>query len=786
MNRIDFDAINAALSAETLVPQWLPDGKRIGSEWIARNPTRADNRPGSFSINMKSGAWADFASGDDGGDLVSLFAYLFHGNDNGRAAKELAETFGVRIDDTTREQAKRKVEDIRDSQPTVVMPAPNDAGQPDFAHFKHGRPSTVWPYYDTTGALLMFVCRFDHADGGKDILPLSWCDHPGKPSRWTWRGVTGTAKRPLYGQDRLAALPDADVLLVEGEKAADAAQRIVGKDMAVVAWLGGTATADRINLRPLLGRRVFLWPDFDSKREKDPETGEFTGPIKLLHEQPGAKAMLTIAKALGGTASTTMLVGYEPGGKFADTWDLADAEADGWKAANVRQFIELHAGDPFSVAGAQPAADPAQDIDDEIEAAGLFQPTPAPAANDNAARPLDVDLNPYGFPHLSEKGQPQSTVENVGHLLTEYGIDAAYNVISKDVEITIPSRHFSQDNRAGNAIATITSLCSRNRVPKSELVEYITLIADGNRRNPAADYIQSRPWDGQDRFRDLVDTLDPANGDLAEILLRRWMIGAVGAAMNDGGQAMQGVLVLQGAQGGGKTSWFWSLAGNNRDLAKEGVNLNPADRDSVKSAISYWLVELGELDATFRKADIAALKSFITKDRDELFLRYSRASSSFPRRTAFIGTVNEKAYLRDETGNRRYWSIECGPNMAGIHSVDVQQVWAQALDLWRTGEQHPLTRAEMDLLNAANSAHTEISPVEELLLSKYDWSTSYRQAGMTATEALIAVGYDRPNRQQTREASMILRKLTGGEPRKSNGKQVFDLPAKIGDGGPMY
>jgi len=495
---------------------------------------------------------------------------------------------------------------------------------------------------------------------------------------------------------------------------------------------------------------------------------------------------LAIAAGLGGIASTVMLVGYEPGGKFADTWDLAEAEADGWKAANVRQFLELHAGDPFTVAGAAPSNNGLTNTPvniDEIEALGLFKPAPPPPANDNSAKPLDVDLNPYGFPHMSSKGQPQSTVENVAHLLDEYGIRAEYNVISKEVEISIPGRDFSQDNRAGNAIATITSLCSRNRVPKSDLVDYITLIADSNRRNPAADWILSKPWDGHDRFGDLVETLDPVNAELAQILLRRWMIGAIGAAMNDGGQAMQGVLVLQGPQGTGKTSWFWTLAGNDRELAKEGAQLNPADRDSVKSAISYWLVELGELDATFRKADIAALKSFITKDRDDLFLRYSRASSSFPRRTAFLATVNEKAYLRDETGNRRYWSIQCGANMDCRHGVDVQQVWAQALDLWRKGEQHPLTREEMDLLNSANDAHTEVSPVEELFLAKFEWGSSLRGSAMTATEALIAVGYDRPNRQQTREASLILRKLTGGEPRKSNGNQVFDLPPKVSDGG---
>jgi hypothetical protein len=59
-----------------LVSKWLPDGRQLGAEWIARNPTRDDRRSGSFKVNMRSGRWADFATGDRGGDLISLFAYL--------------------------------------------------------------------------------------------------------------------------------------------------------------------------------------------------------------------------------------------------------------------------------------------------------------------------------------------------------------------------------------------------------------------------------------------------------------------------------------------------------------------------------------------------------------------------------------------------------------------------------------------------------------------------------------------------------------------------------------
>jgi hypothetical protein len=97
MNRIDFASINrAALAAlPALLRRWLPDGRPRGREFVARNPTRDDRRPGSFCINMQTGAWADFADAAQGGDVISLFAYL-RNIGQGDAARELAHI--LRID----------------------------------------------------------------------------------------------------------------------------------------------------------------------------------------------------------------------------------------------------------------------------------------------------------------------------------------------------------------------------------------------------------------------------------------------------------------------------------------------------------------------------------------------------------------------------------------------------------------------------------------------------------------------------------------------------------------
>lgn len=93
---IDFERINAAALARLpeLLRRWLPDGRELGGEYVARNPRRADRRPGSFKVNMATGRWADFATGDRGGDVISLAAYL--GNiGQGDAARALADMLGL-------------------------------------------------------------------------------------------------------------------------------------------------------------------------------------------------------------------------------------------------------------------------------------------------------------------------------------------------------------------------------------------------------------------------------------------------------------------------------------------------------------------------------------------------------------------------------------------------------------------------------------------------------------------------------------------------------------------
>lgn len=404
------------------------------------------------------------------------------------------------------------------------------------------------------------------------------------------------------------------------------------------------------------------------------------------------------------------------------------------------------------------------------------------AANDNYLD-LDSSVNPFMFPHMSDKQQPLNTWENLAWLLEQYGITARYNIISKDVAVVIPGRNYGGDAAANCALAEINSLCARNRMPKADTGDYLKLIANQQSYNPVAEFIMSKPWDGISRLKDVCDTLETAPGydrSLLELLLRRWLVSAAAAALLPNGFWSKGVLVLQGEQSLGKTAWFKSLVPQEqRTLIKVGANIDPTNKDSISSAIGHWMVELGELDGTFRKADIAKLKAFISQDVDMLRRPYDRLESRYQRRTVFFASVNPERFLADETGNVRWWTVPVtGVNYS--HDIDVQQLWAEVAAMFRDGERWWLERDEEAALEGVNREHEAIDPLEEMLQQRFDWKRPGQGAEMTATDVLLLVGFDRPTKTQATDCSRLLQKLTGAKPRRTATSRLFRMPQQLG------
>lgn len=398
------------------------------------------------------------------------------------------------------------------------------------------------------------------------------------------------------------------------------------------------------------------------------------------------------------------------------------------------------------------------------------------------ATALAAARNVAPFPDVSPQGVLQSTEANLAVLCMNEGVTIRYNVISKDQELIIPGRGFTKDNRANASLAVLSSMCAKANLNTgaAALRGLITAQADANQYNPVLQWMESKAWDGKDRVADLdatiVSHMAPA---LKRKILDHWLVQCVAAAAQ-GGLQVRGVLVFQGGQYQGKSRWLASLAPEHLHAVSIGITLDPRDKDLVKQALSFWLVELGELDATFRKSDIAHLKGFLSRTEDVLRLPYAQAESKFDRRTVFFGTVNDPDFLNDVSGNTRFWTIPV-ETVNHEHTVDMQQLWAQVLADWRTGRKHYPTAEIMREFEAHNTAFVAEDPTFVRIANGFPWpqeGDADRSGWVwwSATEVLRHLNMECRGPAEARRAGAALRKLNGNANRVLQGVVRHQVP----------
>ncbi|MBT4080669.1 MAG: hypothetical protein HOE82_08660 [Gammaproteobacteria bacterium] len=181
----------------------------------------------------------------------------------------------------------------------------------------------------------------------------------------------------------------------------------------------------------------------------------------------------------------------------------------------------------------------------------------------------------------TDEDVPLGTISNVATMLRHYRITNRYNVTRKKLEIIIPGMSCLSDNADNKALAYLTSLAALNRVPRTDLPAYLLAIGDDNRYNPVAEWINSVPWDGEDRLSQLLDTIRQTPEfpkTLKETLLKRWLISAVAAIYEKVGYRARGVLTLQGEQSVGKTTCNFSKSPCIYDLMIQALPLITSGR----------------------------------------------------------------------------------------------------------------------------------------------------------------------------------------------------------------
>lgn len=261
---IDFSGLASALlgQARVFLPQWFPNGRFQGKEF--KVGSLHGEAGSSLKIDVETGVWKDFGGNDKGGgDLISLYAAK-EGIKQGEAAKLLAPEVGFNLSPNGAPKRSLNGNGTKpEPEPSSICKPAAGTAAPDMTHRRFGVPSCTYLYKDTDGSTFFYIARYDPSGQKKQFIPFCW--DSGK-KRWVNEGYP--APRPLYGLDLLAARPEAPVLLVEGEKACEAARAIVGDAYIATTWPNGASGWRQVDWSPLKDRKVLLWPDADRHEEE--------------------------------------------------------------------------------------------------------------------------------------------------------------------------------------------------------------------------------------------------------------------------------------------------------------------------------------------------------------------------------------------------------------------------------------------------------------------------------------------------------------------------------------
>lgn len=656
--KLDFEGLASALLARAgeFMTTWLPGGHMEGREYCCGD---IHGGPGnSMKVNLSTGAWADFAGDIKGGDLISLFGQI-ENIKNGDAAKRLADQIGFRLKDDppARSNGAAPVEHKLAQPPANVAP-------PAMHHPKFGKPSMSWAYKDASGYPMFYVARYDPPEG-KQFCPWSWSDTAHK---WVAKGWP--APRPLYGLDRLAKHPDKNVLVVEGEKAADAAQKIMDA-YVVVSWPNGAKAADKADWGPLKGRKVLIWPDGDRKlietQAQAERYGLKEGSLIPYQDQPGVAAGRQVADALLPICKEVKILDVGTDLKRLDGWDAADAVAGGW---GWKQFYEWAVPRANIVAKAEAKAGAAV-ATAQVNITIKTGEEMGSASMHGIWETLGLAVN--------SEGQPFPNVDNVRRVMEGHKALSTlvwYDEFHQKMFTTWNSKEPRQweDVDDINLLTYLQRKVGLARISLEAVRNGSTGYAKQHVRNEPREWLDSLEWDKQSRIHEfLSECFGVEYNEYTAAASKNFWVGLVARVYRPGCK-LDNMIVLEGPQGTFKSTALEIIGGKWYLEMKESVQ----SKDFFISLQGKLLAQIAELDS-FSRADVTRIKQVISCRSDNYRAPYDRASLDHPRTSVFVGTTNESYYLRDATGGRRFWPIKCNSVRLDKIAADRTQLFAEAV-----------------------------------------------------------------------------------------------------------
>ena len=332
---------------------------RQGVEMIG-NCIFHNDQHASMKVNETKRRFKCFACGA-GGDVIDFFE--MQGHSKSEAIKMIENNSIMPAINRVAFEAKPIVTWVN------AVPDQNNLPDPLSLTFKdHGNPSNAWAYHDASGNVISFVCRFDLPNGKKDVIPYSYKSN-GSKSRWSWIGLD--TPRLLYNLHEITNNPDKIILLVEGEKTADAGKRLF-PNYVVTTWIGGADGIKNADWTPLHNRKIYLWADND---------------VPGLHAMFGGWAFneqTNVYRRIKGIAelfpATFVQVKNSP--EFPKKWDIADVQ---WSPAEASEYLKANKSVIPTVSEHAPNELPTNEI--TVNEPEIIPPTYTPAVIDTAVEP---------------------------------------------------------------------------------------------------------------------------------------------------------------------------------------------------------------------------------------------------------------------------------------------------------------------------------------------------------------------------------------------------------------
>ena len=247
-------------------------------------------------------------------------------------------------------------------------------------------------------------------------------------------------------------------------------------------------------------------------------------------------------------------------------------------------------------------------------------------------------------------------------------------------------------------------------------MDAMSVIVEQNRFHPVKEYLDGLVWDGIERLDTLlINYFGAEDHEYTRAVTRKTMCAAVARILNPGCK-FDFMLLLIGKQGLGKSYYLKKMGGKWFSDSLTTV----VGKEAYEQLQGAWILEMGELSAA-KKADINALKHFISKQEDIFREAYGRRTGVFPRQCIFIGTTNDYECLRDKTGGRRFWPVNVGQGKQSLwQDLNVDQIWAEAVQGYKAGEELYLKDELAEYALTIQAKHTEESDKSGMVYAYLD------------------------------------------------------------------